>query len=122
MAQPAACRDEPLSTALVPRRLARQLRPNRLCSSLALEPHWRRLRDEFGGALDCRYRLAGMIADWDRYNDPLNAVSGRYKWAGLAAGAAPLRGARGRPDLVEDPPASSYPACIAIKAPEPAIR
>jgi len=58
----------------------------------ALEPHWRRLRDEFGGALDCRYRMAGMIADWDRYNDPLNAVSGRYKWAGLAAGAAPFRG------------------------------
>ena len=33
------------------------------CWSWAFEPHWRRLRDEFGGALDCRYRMAGMIED-----------------------------------------------------------
>jgi len=45
------------------------------CWSWAFEPHWRRLRAEFGAALDCRYRMAGMIADWGSYSDPLNSVS-----------------------------------------------
>ena len=45
------------------------------CWSWAFEPHWRRLREEFGGALDWRYRMAAMIADWNSYNDPLNSVN-----------------------------------------------
>jgi hypothetical protein len=62
------------------------------CWSWALEPHWRRLRDEFGAALACRYRMAAMIAGWDSYNDPLNTVSRPVQMGpGLAPGAAAFR-------------------------------
>jgi putative protein-disulfide isomerase len=89
------------------------------CWSWAFEPHWRRLRDEFGGALDCRYRMAGMIADWDSYNDPLNMVSRPVQMGPMWRQAQHLSGMPIDDRIwVEDPPTSSYPACIAIKAAE----
>ena len=89
------------------------------CWSWAFEPHWRRLRDEFGGALDYRYRMGGMIADWSKYNDPLNAVSRPVQLGPLWREAQHTAGVPVDDRIwVEDPPASSYPACIAVKAAE----
>ena len=89
------------------------------CWSWAFEPHWRRLRDAFGGALACRYRMAGMIADWDSYNDPLNAVSRPVQMGPIWRQAQHLSGVPVDDRIwVLDPPASSYPACLAVKAAE----
>jgi predicted DsbA family dithiol-disulfide isomerase len=89
------------------------------CWSWAFEPHWRRLRDAFGGALACRYRMAGMIADWDSYNDPLNTVSRPVQMGPIWRQAQHLSGVPVDDRIwVLDPPASSYPACLAVKAAE----
>jgi predicted DsbA family dithiol-disulfide isomerase len=89
------------------------------CWSWALEPQWRRLRAEFGAALAWRYRMAGMIADWGSYSDPVNAVS-RPLQMGPIWREAQQRSGVALDDRIwaEDPPASSYPACIAVKAAE----
>jgi len=89
------------------------------CWSWAFEPHWRRLRDAFRGALACRYRMAGMIADWDSYNDPLNTVSRPVQMGPIWRQAQHLSGVPVDDRIwVLDPPASSYPACLAVKAAE----
>ncbi len=47
-----------------------------LCAwSWGFEPQWRRLRYEFAAQLRWRYRMGGMLSDWQRYNDPLNDIS-----------------------------------------------
>jgi predicted DsbA family dithiol-disulfide isomerase len=91
-----------------------------LCSwSWAFEPQWRRLRQECGAQLAWRYHMAGMIADWQQYSDPLNDVSrpvqmGPQWYQVRAASGMPLE------DRIwyEDPPASSYPGCLAVMAAE----
>jgi putative protein-disulfide isomerase len=89
------------------------------CWSWAFEPHWRRLRAEFGAALDCRYRIAGMIADWGSYSDPLNSVSRPLQMGPIWREAQHLAGVAVDDRIwMEDPPASSYPACLAVKAAE----
>jgi protein-disulfide isomerase-like protein with CxxC motif len=89
------------------------------CWSWAFEPHWRRLRAEFGAALDCRYRMAGMIADWGSYSDPLNSVSRPLQMGPIWREAQHLAGVAVDDRIwALDPPASSYPACLAVKAAE----
>lgn len=89
------------------------------CWSWAFEPHWRRLRAEFGAALDCRYRMAGMIADWGSYSDPLNSVSRPLHMGPIWREAQHLAGAAVDDRIwMEDPPASSHPGCLAVKAAE----
>lgn len=91
-----------------------------LCSwSWAFEPQWRRLRYEFGPQLTWRYRLAGMIPDWNTFSDPLNSVSRPLH---LGPQWFQVQQISGMPIddriWIDDPPASSYPACIAVKAAE----
>jgi predicted DsbA family dithiol-disulfide isomerase len=89
------------------------------CWSWALEPHWRRLLAEFAAALHWRYRVAGMIADWDSYSDPVNAVSRPLQMGPIWREAQQRSGVPFDDRIwAEDPPASSYPACIAVKAAE----
>jgi predicted DsbA family dithiol-disulfide isomerase len=89
-----------------------------LCSwSWAFEPQWRRLRYEYGDQLAWTYRMGGMIPNWDQYADPLNDVSrpvqmGPQWFQVRAISGMPLNEAIWH----KDPPASSYPACIAVKA------
>src|SRR4051812_28814571 len=42
--------------------------------SWAMEPHWRRLRFEFGGRIAWRYVMGGMVKDWRSYRDEINSV------------------------------------------------
>lgn len=89
------------------------------CWSWALEPQWRRLRFEFGGQLAYRYRMGGMISDWNSYDDPINSIGRPMQMGPLWF---QVREVSGMPldDRIwwEDPPASSYPACAAVKAAE----
>jgi len=91
-----------------------------LCSwSWAFEPVWRRLRYEYGGPVAWRYVMGGMIPDWKTFSDPLNDV-------GRPSQMAPhwyhVSQASGQPIDVriwhDDPPDSSFPACLAVKAAE----
>ena len=89
-----------------------------LCSwSWAFEPQWRRLRYEFGDQLQWSYRMGGMIPDWEHYTDPLNDVSRPVQMAPQWYQVRTLSGMPIEERIWrEDPPTSSYPACLAVKA------
>lgn len=89
-----------------------------LCSwSWGFEPQWRRLRYEYGGQLAWRTRMGGLIPGWDRFSDPINAVSRPLQMGPVCV---EVRHRTGQPLddrlWVENPPASSFPACLAVKA------
>lgn len=84
-----------------------------------MEPQWRRLRYEFGDRVRCRVRMGGLLADWQSFHDPITAVSrpgqmGPHWFAAARASGMPID----ERVWMEDPPASSYPACLAVKAAE----
>lgn len=87
------------------------------CWSWAFEPQWRRLRYEFSGKIRWRYRMAGLIPNWNTYNDPMNNVIKPLQMGPVWLEAKHLSGMP-IDDKVwyNDPPSSSYPACIAVKA------
>lgn len=89
-----------------------------LCSwSWGFEPQWRRLRYELGAQIQWRYRMGGMIADWQHYSDPLNDVSRPVQMGPQWFQVRELSGMPIEERIwFEDPPSSSYPACIAVKA------
>jgi putative protein-disulfide isomerase len=89
-----------------------------LCSwSWAFEAQWRRLRYECAERLDWRYRMGGLIADWRSYEDPLNDIRNPAQMAPQWFQIQELSGMPLDDRLWQiDPPASSYPACVAVKA------
>lgn len=89
-----------------------------LCSwSWAFEPHWRRLRYEFGDQLAWRYSMGGLIPDWQHFSDPINDISRPLQMAPQWMSVKHISGMPIDDRIwLEDPPASSYPACIALKA------
>lgn len=85
--------------------------------SWAFETQWRRLRQEFGEQIGWRYRLSGMIADWTHFNDPLNDVGSALQMGPHWYHVRELSGAPLDERIwVDDAPASSYPASLAVKA------
>jgi putative protein-disulfide isomerase len=91
-----------------------------LCSwSWAFESQWRRLRYECGERLAWRYHMGGLLPNWQSYDDPFNDIR---KPAQMGPQWFQVREISGMPldDRIwqMDPPASSYPACIAVKGAE----
>ena len=89
-----------------------------LCSwGWAFEAVWRRLRYELADRISWRYVLGGMIPDWQTFNDPLHSV---HRPAQMGPSWYEVRHLTGMPIdemiWIQDPPASSYPACVAVKA------
>jgi len=91
-----------------------------LCSwSWAFEPQWRRLRYEFADQLHWTNRMGGLIANWQQYSDPLNDISRPVQMGPQWFQVRTLSGMPIEERIwFEDPPTSSYPACIAVKAAE----
>lgn len=86
------------------------------CWSWAFEKTWQQFQDEFGDKISVQYILCGMIPDWKTYNDPMNNVSRPLQMGPVWMHASqvshtPIEYAIWH----EDPPASSYPSCIAVK-------
>ncbi|GAA0548382.1 DsbA family protein [Chitinophaga japonensis] len=86
------------------------------CWSWAFEPAWQQLLREYEGRISWRYCMGGLLADWKAYHDTMNAVSKPLQMGPLWMQA---RQVSGQPlnDRIWflDPPASSYPACLAVK-------
>lgn len=89
------------------------------CWSWALEPEWQRFRRDFADRITWRYRMGGLIRNWQSFSDPLNSVGSPAQMAAYWYQVKQTAGVSlDEAVWEEDPPASSYPACIAFKAAE----
>jgi len=87
------------------------------CWSWGLEPQLRRLRYANAGRLAWRLRMGGMIPNWVEFSDPVNAVHRPMQMGPLWLQAKYETGMPIDPKVWwSDPPDSSWPACIAVKA------
>lgn len=87
------------------------------CWSWGMEPQLRRLRYGFAGRIAWRLRMGGMIGDWASYGDPLNDIHRPVQMGPLWVQAATVTGMPADATIwVRDPPASSWPACLAVTA------
>src|SRR5215217_1789774 len=83
------------------------------CWSWALEPQWRRLRYEYRDQVRWRYRMGGLIPNWNSYTDPMNIVSKPIQMGPVWLEAKYKSGMPLQDKIwFQDPPASSFPACI----------
>ncbi|MEO6547861.1 MAG: DsbA family protein [Ferruginibacter sp.] len=86
------------------------------CWSWGFEPQWRKLLYEYSGQIKYRYCMGGLLPGWNNYMDAVNSVSKPIQMVPVWMHAAQLSGMPMKHNLwVTDPPASSYPACIAVK-------
>ncbi len=89
------------------------------CWSWALEPQWRRLQYEFQEQLVFRNVMGGMIPSWKNYSDSIYSVNRPQQMGPVWLEAGITSGMPIHDKIwVTDPPASSYPACIAVKSAE----
>lgn len=86
------------------------------CWSWALEPQWRRLQYEYRGKIRWQYKMCGLLPGWKNFHDPVNSVSRPIQMGPVWMHAKEISGMPMQFNIwVTDPPASSYPACIAFK-------
>ncbi len=87
------------------------------CWSWVFEPVWRQLRDTLAPVLTYQYCMGGMLSSWDEYHDPVNAVTRPIQMGPVWLHAKHISGTYINDRLwFADPPASSYPACVAVKS------
>lgn len=86
------------------------------CWSWAIDKSLERLEHEFGDRLSVRYIMGGMLRTWDAFNDPYNDINRPIQMAPMWMHASNVTNAVYNTHIWHnDPPASSYPACIAVK-------
>ncbi len=84
-----------------------------------MEPAWKQVRENWQGQLQWRYCMGGLLKDWSSYRDPVQAVSRPVQMGPLWMEAKYTSGQPFNEKIwLSDPPASSYPACLAVKAAE----
>ena len=87
------------------------------CWSWALEPVWRQIEQRHPGRLSWTVILGGMIESWSSFRDPINDVASPPQLAPLWQLAGRMTSVPIDPLIWHvDPPASSYPASVAVKA------
>jgi len=86
------------------------------CWSWAFEPERQKLIREFKNTVAWRICMGGLLPGWKNYHDAVNSISKPLQMGPMWMHAAQLTGADIQHDIwAKDPPASSYPACIAVK-------
>jgi predicted DsbA family dithiol-disulfide isomerase len=89
------------------------------CWSWALEPQLVRLEKEWPGKINWRYCMGGLLPFWGHYVDTYNSIQRPAQMGPLWMHASEMMDVPIAHRIwVEDPPASSYPACIAVKCAE----
>jgi putative protein-disulfide isomerase len=89
------------------------------CWSWAMEPQWRQLRQELGESLTVTYKMGGLLPSWNSYSDSLNSIRKPIHMGPEWLHAKYLSGVEIDDRIwIVDPPASSFPACIAVKCAE----
>jgi len=86
------------------------------CWSWAFESEWEKLLAVLKPRT-WRYCMGGLLPDWNNYHDTANSINKPLQMGPMWMHAMELTGVEIHHDIwVKDPPASSYPACIAVKA------
>jgi putative protein-disulfide isomerase len=86
------------------------------CWSWAMTPAWDRLQAECGPGLRIRYKMGGLLPSWKHFEDAAHSISRPSQMGPEWMHAAHLSGVTINSQIwIADPPASSYPACIAVK-------
>lgn len=84
-----------------------------------MQPHIDRLMTLLQGSLQLSYVMGGLLPSWDNFYDTDNAVSRPAQMGPVWMHAGQVTGRPLHPHLwISDPPASSYPACVAVKVME----
>lgn len=85
------------------------------CWSWAFESAWQMLQEDY--SCNITYRMGGLLSDWKNYHDHVNAVSKPLQMGPIWMQARQVSGVTINDRIwFTDPPASSYPACVAVKA------
>ncbi len=86
------------------------------CWSWIFEAEWQKLLTHYHNKISWHYCMGGLLPAWKNYHDAINSISKPLQMGPMWMHAAEISGINIRHDIwAKDPPASSYPACIAVK-------
>jgi len=86
------------------------------CWSWVFEETWKRFKHEFAGEIQWRYCMSGLIPDWKHFYDAMNSVSRPAQMGPVWMHASETSGVHINHKIwIDDPPASSFPPCVAVK-------
>ena len=89
------------------------------CWSWVMQPQWKKLLDEFGDTLNVTYKMVGLLPSWNNFSDSTNSIRKPIQMGPEWMHASETSGVYIDDSIwVTDPPASSFPACIAVKCVE----
>lgn len=89
------------------------------CWSWAMEPQWRKLRYEYRGNISWNYKMGGLIPNWKNYNDAVYSITRPAQMGPMWMEAQQISGMPMNDRIwIDNPPSSSYQACIAVKCAE----
>jgi putative protein-disulfide isomerase len=87
------------------------------CWSWALESEITKLQHVYSTKIIWRYCMTGMLPDWNNYFDQINNITRPIQMGPLWMYAQYVTDVKMNSAIWKnDPPTSSYPACIAVKA------
>jgi putative protein-disulfide isomerase len=86
------------------------------CWSWAMQPAWDRVVAECAEGVKVQYKMGGLLPSWKHFEDAAHSISRPTQMGPEWMHAAHLSGVTINSQIwITDPPASSYPACIAVK-------
>jgi len=86
------------------------------CWSWAMAPAWDRLLLECGSGMKVSYKMGGLLPSWKHFGDAEHSISRPSQMGPEWMHAAHVSGVTINSQVwMADPPASSYPACVAVK-------
>lgn len=90
------------------------------CWSWAMQAQWQQLRQELQRSLlSVKYKMAGLLPSWQQFDDTVNSIRKPVQMGPEWMHAKVISGAPINDRIwTTDPPASSFPACIAVKCAE----
>jgi predicted DsbA family dithiol-disulfide isomerase len=89
------------------------------CWSWAMETHWQQFRQELPPGITIIYKMGGLLPSWNLFRDEVNSIRKPAQMGPEWMHARHVSGIEIDDRLwIIDPPASSFPACIAVKSAE----
>jgi predicted DsbA family dithiol-disulfide isomerase len=87
------------------------------CWSYAMSPQWDRFCREYENQLKVIYKMGGLLPSWGLYGDEVHSIRKPLQMGPEWLHARHVSGVYIEDRIwVADPPASSFPACIAVKS------